>query len=105
MSDVDEFFAEKYESMNMPDESFGDYVARMAVVMNRYAIFTFPDTARLTRAFANRDIRLPQTARKAHASEPEEEDQARAPSSKRRKVNPSSSSTVPEGLSHEGSSM
>jgi hypothetical protein len=36
MSDVDDFFAEQDDRMNIPDENLEDYVARMAVVMNRY---------------------------------------------------------------------
>ena len=37
MSDVDDFFAEQHDVINMPDESLEDYVARMAVIMNRCA--------------------------------------------------------------------
>ena len=35
MSDIDDFMADLSDSINIPDESFEEYVARMAVVMNR----------------------------------------------------------------------
>lgn len=38
---MSDFFTEQDERMNMPDENFGDYVARMAVTMNRYACMSF----------------------------------------------------------------
>jgi len=40
MSDVDDFFAEQYDRMNLPNENLEDYVSRMAVVLNRYS-YTF----------------------------------------------------------------
>ncbi|KIM81992.1 hypothetical protein PILCRDRAFT_820876 [Piloderma croceum F 1598] len=72
--------------MNIPDENLEDYVARMAVVMNR-------------------DIRLPQATRKTHASERQAEDQAQASSSERCKVDSESNITAPERPSHEGTSV
>lgn len=35
MSDLEDFFEEQNERMNMPDESIGHYISRMAVAMNR----------------------------------------------------------------------
>lgn len=48
MSDVDAFFSEQYDRMNMPDENFENYVARMAVVTNRCAqVHSLYDTGHL----------------------------------------------------------
>lgn len=38
---MSDFFAEQDARMNMPDEHFGDYVARMATTMNRYVCMSF----------------------------------------------------------------
>lgn len=80
---MSDFFTEQDERMNLPDENFGEYIARMAATMNRYVCMSF-GTVHVSQCLPRiRDIRVPDSTCEIHTTERAQRNYERALSTER----------------------